>query len=65
MGLGLGSATASLCFGGMRNWVRNISWFVCCSHCTAEVSPVCAIVGGIVGQEIVKVSKSFPTNVRF
>ena len=27
------------------------------SHCTAEVSPVCAIVGGIVGQEVVKVNK--------
>ena len=26
------------------------------SHCTAEVSPVCAIVGGIVGQEVVKVT---------
>jgi len=27
------------------------------SHCTAEVSPVCAIVGGIVGQEVVKVTE--------
>ena len=26
------------------------------SYCTAEVSPVCAIVGGIVGQEVVKVN---------
>ena len=25
------------------------------SHCLAEISPVCAIVGGIVGQEVVKV----------
>lgn len=25
------------------------------SHCTAQVSPVCAIVGGVVGQEVVKV----------
>ena len=25
------------------------------SHCIAEMSPVCAIVGGIVGQEVVKV----------
>ena len=25
------------------------------SYCTAQVSPVCAIVGGVVGQEVVKV----------
>lgn len=29
------------------------------SHCTAQVSPVCAIVGGIVGQEVVKVQCSY------
>lgn len=33
-------------------------------HCTAEVSPVCAIVGGIVGQEVVKAvsGKDAPLN---
>lgn len=28
----------------------------CFSYCTAELSPVCAIVGGVLGQEIIKVS---------
>lgn len=34
------------------------------SHCTAQVSPVCAIVGGIVGQEVVKAvsGKDAPLN---
>ncbi|KAJ7373165.1 SUMO-activating enzyme subunit 1 [Desmophyllum pertusum] len=34
------------------------------SHCTAEVSPICAIVGGIVGQEVVKAvsGKDAPLN---
>lgn len=27
------------------------------SHCFSEMSPVCAVVGGVLGQEIVKVSK--------
>jgi len=34
------------------------------SHCTSQVSPVCAIVGGIVGQEVVKAvsGKDAPLN---
>lgn len=34
------------------------------SHCTAQVSPVCAIVGGVVGQEVVKAvsGKDAPLN---
>ena len=38
--------------------INKVFWlFQFDSHCTAEVSPVCAIVGGIVGQEVVKVTK--------
>ena len=25
------------------------------SHCASELSPVCAIVGGVIGQDIIKV----------
>ena len=30
-----------------------VSWF--CRHCFAKLSPVCAVVGGVLGQEIIKV----------
>ena len=52
----------SWCISQLVKWVYCSSWhqlflFYFDSHCTAQVSPVCAIVGGIVGQEVVKVLK--------
>lgn len=36
--------------------VPTVSWRVLLSFCFSEMSPVCAVVGGVLGQEIVKVS---------
>lgn len=30
-------------------------------HCMAELSPVCAVVGGVLAQEVIKVSESVPS----
>ena len=35
---------------------HNLTVNVFFSYCFAELSPVCAIVGGVIGQEIIKVT---------
>ena len=31
---------------------------MCCRFCRCDLSPVCAIVGGVLGQEVIKVSSA-------